>query len=84
MFAAVGTSLELKFLTFEVVAGLKCDLIFNSIYFSRETALLVDPEQSSAAMKQWVALVVGTYILLFVFLTTARSKTPVSQLRQFF
>eukprot|EP00795_Rhopilema_esculentum_P013378 gene13378-4237_t len=25
----------------------------------RETALLVDPEQSSAAMKQWVALVVG-------------------------
>lgn len=25
----------------------------------RETALLVDPEQSSARIKQWVALVVG-------------------------
>ena len=28
----------------------------------RETALLVDSEQSSAAMKQWVALVVGKII----------------------
>lgn len=31
----------------------------NFVYFFRETALLVDPENSSSAAKQWVALVVG-------------------------
>ena len=31
----------------------------NFVYLFRETALLVDPENSSSAAKQWVALVVG-------------------------
>lgn len=31
----------------------------NFVCFFRETALLVDPENSSSAAKQWVALVVG-------------------------
>lgn len=31
----------------------------NFVYILRETALLVDPENSSSAAKQWVALVVG-------------------------
>ena len=34
-------------------------LVLIIVFFQRETALLVDPENSSSAAKQWVGLVVG-------------------------
>ena len=41
----------------------------NFILFNRETALLVDPENSSSAAKQWVGLVVGE---LFRFMQSVK------------
>ena len=41
---------------------------------TRETALLVDPENSSSASKQWVALVVGELCSFHFFLFAVLSE----------
>ena len=36
-------------------------ILLNNCLITRETALLVDPTNSSSSSKQWVALVVGMF-----------------------